>query len=110
MWRKFSVLAGLWMWAASALAADVNTASAQELMEIKGIGEATAQRIVEERAKGEFKNWDDFVTRTKGVGQAKAQKLSEAGLTVGNAPYAPSQNAKPEAVKADQKAPSSEKK
>ncbi|WP_238944515.1 ComEA family DNA-binding protein [Allofranklinella schreckenbergeri] len=89
MWKKGLLLVGGWLCALSAWAVDVNKATAQELVEIKGIGQATAQRIVEERAKEPFKDWGDFIHRVKGVGQAKAQQLSEAGLTVGEAAYAP---------------------
>lgn len=89
LFKKGTFLLGLWMWAMAAFAADANTATAQELMEIKGIGESTAQRIIEERANGQFKDWDDFIGRVKGVGKGKAKKLSDAGLTIGDATYTP---------------------
>jgi len=40
-----------------------------------------------ERSKSEFKDWSDFVGRTKGVGEKNAAKFSEAGLTVQGKPY-----------------------
>lgn len=68
-------------------AVDVNKASEAELDGIKGIGPVTSKVIISERKKGEFKNWDDFVTRVKGVGDKNAAKFSAEGLTVGGASY-----------------------
>ena len=42
---------------------DLNTATAVELDKLPQIGPARAKSIVEARAKGKFKNWDDFVAR-----------------------------------------------
>ncbi|MFV0280261.1 MAG: ComEA family DNA-binding protein [Rhodoblastus sp.] len=42
---------------------DLNTATAQELDALPQIGPARAKAILEARAKGKFKSWDDFVTR-----------------------------------------------
>lgn len=42
---------------------NINTASASELDTLKGIGEARAKKIIEERAKAKFKNFDDLVKR-----------------------------------------------
>lgn len=42
---------------------NLNTASAEELDKLPQIGPARAKAIVEARAKGKFKNWDDFVAR-----------------------------------------------
>jgi competence protein ComEA len=47
----------------------------------------TTKQIVAERKKSEFKNWDDFITRVKGVGDKNAAKFSAEGLTVGGASY-----------------------
>ncbi|MEI2734251.1 MAG: helix-hairpin-helix domain-containing protein [Rhodoblastus sp.] len=43
---------------------DLNTATAEELDSLPQIGPARAKAIVEARAKGKFKNWDDFVKRS----------------------------------------------
>lgn len=43
---------------------NVNTASASELEQLKGIGEARSKKIVEERGKAKFKNFDDLVKRS----------------------------------------------
>jgi len=55
---------------------NVNTASAQELQALPGIGPALAQRIVQERtAHGGFKNLQDL-QRVKGLGPSKTAKLA----------------------------------
>ena len=62
---------------------DVNKGDQAALDGIKGIGPATSKAIIQERSKGgNFKDWADFETRVKGVGDKSAAKLSEAGLTV----------------------------
>ncbi|SFU67828.1 ComEA family DNA-binding protein [Pseudoduganella namucuonensis] len=61
---------------------DVNKADAAALDAVKGIGPAKSKAILDERAKGEFKDWADFEARVKGVGEKNAMKLSEAGLMV----------------------------
>jgi competence protein ComEA len=63
-------------------AADVNKASAAELDAIKGIGPALSGRILDERKKGSFKDWNDLMARVKGVGEGTATKYSKEGLTV----------------------------
>jgi len=70
----------------AAWAVDVNSADAQQLETITGIGPKTAQVIIEERARGgSFESFDDLVERVKGIGPKKAQSLQAAGLTVGQA-------------------------
>jgi competence protein ComEA len=61
---------------------DVNKADAAALDSVKGVGPAMSKTIIDERAKGEFKDWADFQKRVKGVGDKRAAKLSEAGLQV----------------------------
>ena len=61
---------------------DVNKADAAALDSVKGVGPSMSKAILEERSKGEFKDWADFQKRVKGVGDKKAAKLSEAGLQV----------------------------
>lgn len=76
------------LFATAALAAvDANKASQAELEAVKGIGPIVSTFIVGERKKGEFKDWTDFVTRVKGVGDRSAAKFSEGGLTVNGAAY-----------------------
>jgi len=76
------------LFALSAFAAvDANKATQAELEGIKGIGPAIAAKILDERKKGDFKDWTDLVTRVKGVGEGNAAKFSADGLTVAGAPY-----------------------
>ena len=76
------------LFAALAFAAvDVNKATPAELDAVKGIGPAIAGKITAERAKGNFKDWADFISRVSGVGDKSAAKLSEAGLTVNGASF-----------------------
>ena len=68
-------------------AVDVNKATPAELDGIKGIGPGISGKIVDERKKGNFKSWDDFIGRVKGIGEGNAAKFSAEGLTVGGAGY-----------------------
>jgi competence protein ComEA len=61
---------------------DVNKADQAALDAVKGIGPAKTKAILEERKKGEFKDWADFEQRVKGIGGKNAIKLSQAGLQV----------------------------
>jgi competence protein ComEA len=116
MWKKIlAVLAMLYAVAAFA-AVDVNKASAAELDGVKGIGPATSTRIVDERKKGQFKDWQDFIDRVKGVGEGNAAKFSAEGLTVNGAAFkgaaATKKDEKKEskaAMKAEKKAEKAEK-
>ena len=90
------------MYVAMAFAAvDVNTATSAELDSIKGIGPVKSALILSERKKAPFKDWNDFVTRVKGVGTNSAAKFSAAGMTVNGTSYKASAKAD---VKADAKA------
>lgn len=70
-------------------ATDANKASVNELTGIKGIGPATAERIIEARKQAPFKNWDDFIQRIKGVAPTSAGHLSTAGLTINGQSFKP---------------------
>lgn len=94
MFKKlFAFFAAMSLVAAFA-AVDVNKGSEAELDSIKGIGPATSKQIMAERKKAEFKNWDDLISRVKGMGDKTAAKLSEGGLTVGGASYKPAADTK----------------
>jgi competence protein ComEA len=76
------------VWAAVASAAvDVNKATAAELDGIKGIGPSLSGQIVDERKKSNFKDWPDFISRVKGMGDKNAAKFSSEGLTVNGAGF-----------------------
>lgn len=87
MFKKFLALFAALSLTAAFAAVDVNKGSEAELDGIKGIGPAKSKQIVAERKKGEFKSWEDFISRVKGMGEASAAKLSAEGLTVGGASY-----------------------
>lgn len=89
MLKKILAILAFLMTAAVAMAAvDANKATEAELDSVKGIGPGTSKAILTERKKGDFKDWNDFITRVKGVGEKRATSLSDAGLTVGGKSYA----------------------
>lgn len=74
--------------AAAAAAVNVNTATAEELTALPGIGEKRAQAILEIRKeKGGFKSVDEL-TEVKGIGPANLEKLRPY-LRVGSATATP---------------------
>ena len=87
MLKKLLLLVAMLYTAAAFAAVDVNKATAAELDGIKGIGPAISTKILDERKKGNFKDWTDFVERVKGVGDGNAAKFSTEGLTVNGAGF-----------------------
>ena len=66
---KKILAAMLALFAAVAFAAvDANKATQAELEAVKGIGPAISAKILDERKKGAFKDWQDMVDRVKGIG------------------------------------------
>ena len=99
--------------AASFAAVDANKATTAELDGLKGIGPAISAKIIDERKKGSFKDWQDFIDRVKGVGENNAVKFSAEGLTVNGASFKGAATAAPAArkeAKADAKADKKEAK
>jgi competence protein ComEA len=89
MFKKIvAILAMLFATTMAFAAADANKASQAELEAIKGIGPVISASIVNERKKGDFKDWPDLVTRIKGIGDKNAAKFSEGGLTVNGQAFA----------------------
>lgn len=113
---KKILAAMLALFAAVAFAAvDVNKATQAELEGIKGIGPAISGKILDERKKGAFKDWQDMVDRVKGVGEGNAAKFSTEGLTVNGAAFAgapakAAATATPAAKKADKPMANAEEK
>jgi comEA protein len=64
-------------------AVDINTASAEDLAALPGIGEAKAKAIVDYRAADPFKSVDDL-KKVKGIGDKMLESL-RPNLTVGAA-------------------------
>lgn len=79
MYRK--IIAGILVFTTSSLFGmsleELNSASKVELMEIKGIGEAKATAIINERKKGKFKSFEDF-QRVKGVGEKMTLRVKNS--------------------------------
>ena len=82
MLKKLLLLLALSYAAACFAAVDVNKATAAELDSIKGIGPGISTKILDERKKGDFKDWADLINRIKGIKQSNAAKFSAEGLTV----------------------------
>jgi competence protein ComEA len=110
MLKKLLALAAALYAVASFAAVDVNKASAADLDGIRGVGPALSTRILDERKKGNFKDWDDFISRIRGIGENNAPKFSSAGLTVNGESFkgtsaAPTTQSGKKDAKKDAKAP-----
>ena len=80
---------------------DINTATAQELQTLNGIGPAKAAAIVEYRtANGPFKSPED-IKNVRGIGNGIYQKISSE-ITVGNGQAARTSAARPAAQQQQQ--------
>jgi len=100
MLKKILAIVAMLYAAACFAAVDVNKANAAELDSIKGIGPAISTKIIDERKKGAFKDWNDFIARVKGVGEGNAAKFSAEGLTVNGTEFKSVAAAKKEEKKA----------
>ncbi|WOB06752.1 ComEA family DNA-binding protein [Piscinibacter gummiphilus] len=89
MFKKLICTLAMLFAAATAFAAvDVNKADQAALESVKGIGTKVSVRILDERKKGQFKDWADLMARVKGIKSGAATRLSKEGLTVNGAAYA----------------------
>lgn len=104
MLKKLLVLMAMLYAAACFAAVDVNKATAAELDSIKGIGPAMSTKILDERKKGNFKDWTDLMDRIKGIKEGKAAKFSAEGLTVNGDAFKGAAAAPAKAKKTDAKA------
>lgn len=67
---------------------EVNKADEAMLDSVKGIGPAMSGKLIAERKKAPYKSWGDLIERVPGIGPGNAARLSGAGLTVNDQPYA----------------------
>ncbi len=88
MLKKILAIVAMLYAAACFAAVDVNKATAAELDGVKGIGPAISTKILGERKKAPFKDWNDFIARVSGIGEKNAVKFSAEGLTVNGAAFA----------------------
>ncbi|GLS03423.1 hypothetical protein GCM10007860_05670 [Chitiniphilus shinanonensis] len=97
MQKCVSLLAGLLLSAAAWAAVDINTATAQQLETLPGIGAAKAKAIVDYRSKnGPFKSTEDL-TRVPGIKEGTYARL-KGEVSVGKSAIKPAP-AKPAAKK-----------
>lgn len=82
LFKFLLLLTFIWQSSICMAALDINKATVAELDGIQGIGPATSKRIMQEREKSEFKDWQDFMKRVKGIKAKKAAQLSAQGVTV----------------------------
>ena len=89
-------LGSMMAFSAPSYAVNVNSASAEILQNVRGIGPTRAKAIVEERDRnGPFVNSEDLNIRVKGIGLKTVEKMTESGLTFDGAePLTKSKSAK----------------
>ena len=87
MFKRFLLILAFFYAAVCFAGMDVNKATEAELDSINGIGPALSGKILDQRKKGNFKDWNDFISRVKGMGQKNAAKFSNQGLTVDGAAF-----------------------
>jgi competence protein ComEA len=61
---------------------NINTATAEQLQQLPGVGSTKAQAIVKYRQKQSFKSVDDLV-KVKGIGKALLSKIRDRVVTKG---------------------------
>ena len=103
------ILSGISHSSTAYAALDINKANAADLDGLKGVGPSTSSRILDERKKGEFKDWDDFISRVKGISAKKAANLSKQGLTVNDQAFSGSTTASKKSAKKDKRKNKKEK-
>ncbi|MCI7768114.1 MAG: helix-hairpin-helix domain-containing protein [Oscillospiraceae bacterium] len=62
--------------AAEPIVVNINTAGAEELMKLKGVGEKTAQKIIEYRRETPFETIEDIMN-VSGIGEKKFEDMRD---------------------------------
>ncbi|MEQ1807249.1 MAG: helix-hairpin-helix domain-containing protein [Burkholderiaceae bacterium] len=68
-------------------AVDANEATQAELESIKGIGPGISAKILDERKKRSFRDWQDLMDRVNGESEGNAARFFADGLTVNGAAF-----------------------
>ena len=55
---------------------NINTATSEQLVELKGVGDKTAQNIIEYREKKKFESVDELIN-VKGIGEKTLAKIRD---------------------------------
>lgn len=76
MGRKFFVFMVGMIMSLQLFAVNLNTANIEELSSLKGIGQGTAEKIVEYRTKQKFGSIEELM-QVKGIGQKKFDTIKE---------------------------------
>lgn len=90
IWRMLLIFLAFSLSAQVQAAVEVNRATQAELESIRGVGPGTSSKILAERQRAPFSNWDDVIDRVHGLGPKTAVRLSAAGLLVNGGGYVPS--------------------
>lgn len=81
--RRIAHAAALLLFVAhAAVALEVNEATRAQLEQLNGVGVAMAERILVERDKRPFADWDDLARRVNGMRGARIERLQAQGVTV----------------------------
>ena len=67
---------------AAAQTLDLERAREIDLDGMRGLGPSSTRKILEERQREPFQDWQDLMRRVPGIGPAKARDLSQQGLRV----------------------------
>lgn len=81
--RRFLALCAVLLLACLPVRAlEINEASRAQLEQVNGLGVATVERILQERAKAPFTDWVDLQRRVKGLSGKRLEQLQARGVRV----------------------------